>query len=55
MPRFKRTELADGLKRVTLGPEAQTFRETATRIAEKHPAHAGREEAARMLLNLVRD
>lgn len=52
-PRWTRAELGEALKEVVLGARAATFRKTATRLAERHPEHAGRTKAARLLLEMV--
>ncbi|KAH8886030.1 UDP-Glycosyltransferase/glycogen phosphorylase [Thozetella sp. PMI_491] len=50
MPRWSRLELGDALKAVILGPDAEEFHETARRISRIHPANAGRDKAASIIM-----
>lgn len=51
---WEKTELAESLENVIVGPRAQEYRETAAAVARRHPENEGRERAAREILALVR-
>lgn len=52
-PRWERAELGGVMKEVLLGERAATFKENAKKLAEKHPAHAGRTKAASFLMEML--
>lgn len=52
-PRWDRVELGDALKEVLLGEHATQFRDNAKMMAMRHPEDAGRDNAARVILDLL--
>lgn len=52
-PRWARGELGTALKEILIGPRAATFRETAKKLAERHPEQAGRTKAASVILDIL--
>lgn len=52
-PRWTRKEFGGALKEVIVSERAATFVENARRFAARHPANAGRDKAAKMILEIL--
>lgn len=52
-PRWTREEFGGALKEVIVSERAATYRENATKMALRHPAAAGREKAAKLILEIL--
>lgn len=52
-PRWARGEFGEALQAVMLGKRAAVFRENARKLAKRHPEHAGRTKAAKIILDML--
>lgn len=53
-PRWERYELADGIQEVLFGEDAEAMKEKCMDLADAHPEYAGRDNAARELLGMLK-
>lgn len=52
-PRWAREELGNALKEVIISKQEATFRDNAKKLALRHPADAGRNKAAKLILETL--